>query len=195
VFPPGRYSGRDEDVPAILRVLCDRMGVSLESVRIEFDDDGDDEPNPGLPVEQRFSGSAGEYRSQDGIGVLAIRRRQLRRPVALTAALAHELAHARLLGERRIGRVRTDGEQLTDLTTIFFGVGVFTANAAFDFSQTSTRWQTSHLGYLGETLSGYALAYWANLRGERDPDWAAALDANPRSYLRQGLRFLHQGQS
>ena len=72
------------------------------------------------------------------MAVLAIRRRQLRHPVALAATLAHELAHARLLGERRIDPGRSDGEQLTDLATIFFGTGIFTANAAFDFSQTQS---------------------------------------------------------
>jgi hypothetical protein len=194
VFPPGSYTGNEGDVGAVLRRLCDRMGVPVESVAIEFDDEPDVAPDPRVPVAQRFSGAAGEYRSRDGVAVLAIRRRQLRHPVALAATLAHELAHARLLGERRIHPGRSDGEQLTDLTTIFLGAGVFTANAAFDFSRTQGGWQSSHLGYLGETLSGYALAYFALLRGELEPSWAAALDTNPRAYLRQGLRYLRQAQ-
>jgi hypothetical protein len=97
-------------------------------------------------------------------------------------------------GERRIDPGRSDDEQLTDLTTIFLGTDIFTANAAFDFSQTRSGWQSSHLGYLGETLSGYALAYFAYLRGEREPAWAAALDTNPRIYMRQGLRYLWQAE-
>jgi hypothetical protein len=194
VFPPASYSGREDDVAVVLRRLCDRMGVPIESVAIEFDDDPDVTPDPRVPVAHAFSGAAGEYHRRGGIAVLAIRRRQLRHPAALAAILAHELAHARLLGEQRIDPARSDGEQLTDLTTIFFGTGIFTANAAFDYSQTQSGWQSSHLGYLGETLSGYALAYFAYLRSERDPDWAAALDTNPRAYLRQGLRYLWQAQ-
>lgn len=193
VFPPG-YTGIEDDVGVVLRRLCDRMGVPVKSVEIEFDDDPDVVPDPGVPVAHHFSGAAGEYRRRGGTAVLAIRRRQLRHPVALAATLAHELAHARLLGERHIDPGRSDSEQLTDLTTIFFGSGIFTANAAFDFSQTQTGWQSSHLGYLGETLSGYALAYFAYLRGEREPAWAAALDTNPRAYMRQGLRYLWQPQ-
>jgi hypothetical protein len=194
MFLPGSYAGIEDDVSVVLRRLCDRMGVAIESVAIEFDDDPEVTPDPRVPVAHRFSGAAGEYRYRDGIAVLAIRRRQLRQPVALAATLAHELAHARLLGERRIDPGRSDGEQLTDLTTIFFGMGIFTANAAFDFSQTQSGWQSSHLGYLGETLSGYALAYFAFLRSERNPAWAAALDTNPRAYMRQGLRYLWQAQ-
>jgi len=194
VFTSASYTGSEDDVSVVLRRLCDRMGVPTESVAIEFDDDPDVTPDPRVPVAHRFSGAAGEYRRRGGVAVLAVRRRQLRYPVALAATLAHELAHARLLGEQRIDAARSDGEQLTDLTTIFFGTGIFTANAAFDYSQTQSGWQSSHLGYLGETLSGYALAYFAYLRSEREPDWAAALDTNPRTYMRQGLRYLWQAQ-
>jgi hypothetical protein len=194
VFALGSYAGREGDVSVVLRRLCDRIGVAVESVAIEFDDDPDVAPDPRVPVVHRFSGAAGEYRNRDGMAVVAVRRRELRHPVALAATLAHELAHARLLGERRIDPGRSDGEQLTDLTTIFFGTGIFTANAAFDFSQTQSGWQSSHLGYLGETLSGYALAYYAYLRSEREPGWAAALDTNPRTYMRQGLRYLWHTQ-
>jgi hypothetical protein len=195
VFPPGSYTGSEDDASVVLRRLSDRMGVPAESVAIEFDDDPDVTPDPRVPVVHQFSGAAGEYRRRGGMAVLAVRRRQLRHPVALAATLAHELAHARLLGEQRIEPGRSDGEQLTDLTAIFFGTGIFTANAAFDFAQTPSGWQSSHLGYLGETLSGYALAYFAYLRGEREPDWTAALDTNPRAYLRQGLRYLWQAQA
>ena len=194
LFPPGSYTGSEDDVSVVLQRLCDRMGVPIESVAIEFDDDPDVPPDPRVPVAYQFSGAAGEYRRRGGMAILAVRRRQLRHPVALAATLAHELAHARLLGEQRIDPDRGDGEQLTDLATIFFGTGIFTANAAFDFSQTQSGWQSSHLGYLGETLSGYALAYFAYLRGEREPDWAAALDTNPRAYMRQGLRYLWQAK-
>lgn len=194
VFPPGSYSGSQGDVSSVLRRLCDRMGVPMASVTIEFDDDPDVASDPRVPVVHSFSGAAGEYRYRNGKAVVAVRRRQLRQPVALAATLAHELAHARLLGERRIDPGRSDGEQLADLTTIFFGAGIFTANAAFDFSQTQSGWQSSHLGYLGETLAGYALAYFAYLRGEREPAWAAGLDTNPRAYLRQGLRYLWQAR-
>jgi hypothetical protein len=195
VFPPGSYTGREDDVGVVLRRLCERMGVPIQSVAIEFDDDPDLTPDPRAPVAHRFSGAAGEYRRRGGTAVLSIRRRQLRHPVGLAATLAHELAHARLLGEQRIDQARSDSEQLTDLTTIFFGLGIFTANAAFDLSQTQSGWQSSHLGYLGETLSGYALACYAYLRGERGPAWIAALDTNPRAYMRQGLRYLWQTQT
>jgi hypothetical protein len=69
-------------------------------------------------------------------------------------------------------------------------MGVFQANAALEFSADSTGWRSSRLGYLSEQMWGYALARYALLRGEPDPDWASYLDTNPRAYLKQSIRFL-----
>jgi hypothetical protein len=110
--------------------------------------------------------------------------------VALVATIAHELGHERLLGESRIDASRRDGEPLTDLFSVFFGFGIFSANAAFEFRSSDRSYQTSKLGYLTEAMYGYALARYAWLRGETSPAWAAHLDTNPRTYLKDGLRFL-----
>jgi hypothetical protein len=115
--------------------------------------------------------------------------------VALAATIAHEIGHVRLLGEGRVSPDRPDGEQLTDLTAVFFGFGVFSANAAFDYSRDSRGWRSSTLGYLGERLLAFGLACCAFRRGEQAPAWATALDTNPRVYLKQGLRYLERRSS
>jgi hypothetical protein len=191
MFPPASFSGRETDVDRILALVCARMDAPLKSIDIDVIGDEDDpEIWAAIPLEGRYSGEAGHYRRKGRRFILAVRRGQLRDPVALTATLAHEVAHVRLLGERRIAVDRKDQEQLTDLATVFFGLGVFTANAAFDYSQDNRGWRTKQLGYLGEQLFGYALAYVAFRRGETAPEWAKHLDTNPRSYMRKGLRFL-----
>jgi hypothetical protein len=89
---------------------------------------------------------------------------------------------------------RRDQEPLTDLLTVYLGMGIFTANAAFDFSRQAgcrvDSWQAQRLGYLTEQMYGYALACYALLRGEPHPPWARYLDTNPRVYLKQGVRYL-----
>jgi len=193
VFPPESFSGTEASLRPVLRRLCARMGVDIDAIEVDLSDDPDiPDMGPRVPIASQFSGAAGHFQWDRGVPVVALRRRQLRHPVALTATLAHELAHVRLLTERRVDPARKDHEQLTDLTTVFFGLGVFTANAAFDFSKSQYGWRTSHLGYLGEELFGYSLAYYAHLRGEKDPSWARALDTNPRVYMRKGLRYLSQ---
>ena len=121
-----------------------------------------------------------------------MRRGAAARPVALVATIAHELGHVRLLDEGRISADQRDHEPLTDLLTVYFGLGVFTANAAFDFRQGRTGWSYQRLGYLTEQMYGYALACYAHLRGETAPRWARHLDTNPRGYLKQSLRYLER---
>lgn len=196
IFPSGTYGGTEADLDVVVRRLCSRMSVPTEALQIDLSDDPEiPELDPRVPIAGQFNGAAGHFQHRGDVFILAVRRRQLRHPVALTATVAHELAHVRLLGERRINPDRSDQEQLTDLATVFFGLGIFTANAAFDYSQNQFGWQTSQLGYLGEALFGYALAYYAHLRVEGDPSWANALDTNPRVYMRKGLRFLHSSAS
>lgn len=108
------------------------------------------------------------------------------------AVLAHELGHHRLIGEGRVSRDRRDGEPLTDLLTVFFGVGRFNANAAHRFAQNARGWRRTSLGYLNQPMFGYALARYAWLRGESDPSWYRLLDTNPRGYFREGLRYLRR---
>jgi hypothetical protein len=127
----------------------------------------------------------------------------------LVAVMAHEMCHVKLLGEGRIDPDRKDQERLTDLLTVYFGFGIFSTNAAFEYEEADRRWKAHpigyldeyslnaarsgtarRLGYLDEPEFGYAMACYAWLRGEPDPAWARHLDPGPRMYLRQGLRHL-----
>ncbi len=141
------------------------------------------------------SSSAGEY-TEDGFLRAHIDERMLSDPLAPTATIAHELGHARLLGERRIDPERKDHELLTDLTTVFFGLGIFTANSARREKSWSdgieAGWSVSHLGYLDFAHYGYAFAVLAHGRGETRPGWARYLRPNVRAPFKQGQRYLRK---
>jgi hypothetical protein len=79
---------------------------------------------------------------------------------------------------------------LTDLATIFFGLGIFTANAASEFSGNAGGWQARHLGYLDQATIGYTLARFSFLRDEAGPSWARYLDTNPAAFMRRSARYL-----
>ena len=118
-------------------------------------------------------------------------------PLLLVATVAREMARDRLFGEGGIACARAVEEALADLLTVYLGLGIFTANAALEFSHIpdgefsrSSRWSASRLGLLPEPMYGYALARYAVMRGERNPPWAGFLDTNPRTYMKRGLRFL-----
>jgi hypothetical protein len=196
-FFPGEYRGTDEDVQAVLERLCEHMDIDPARVRLERGAADDDrELSAHVPVHTEWNGAAGLHSARDGRSVITVRDGQAAHPMALVATLAHELGHVLLLGDGRITAEREDHEPLTDLLTVFFGLGIFAANAAFEYSQEirgtysySTR---ARLGYLTEPMYGYGLAQYAWRRGETDPAWARYLDTNPRTFLRRSLRYLNQ---
>lgn len=192
---PGVYRGTWDDVRSVLDRLCTHMGIGPDRVELEHDA-ADDNPqlSANVPIHAQWRGAAGHHRLRDGQSVIGIRDDQAARPMALVATIAHELGHVLLLGDRRISAQQEDQEPLTDLLTVFFGLGIFTANAAFEYAREAqgaySYAHTSRLGYLTEPMYGYGLARYAWLRGETDPGWARYLDTNPRTFLKRGLRYL-----
>jgi hypothetical protein len=192
-FFPGVYRGSRDDVRAVLDRLCGHMGIDPTQVELEHDA-ADDNPelSAHVPINTQWTGAAGHHRTRLGRSIIGINDSQAARPMALVATIAHELGHVLLLGEGRISAEREDHEPLTDLLTVFFGLGIFGANAAFEYSRDAGYARTSRLGYLTEPMYGYALARYAWLRREAKPDWAVFLDTNPRTILKRGLRYLAQ---
>lgn len=150
--------------------------------------------------ESHSSGPAGLYghspteERQPRKHVIALEEEGLRFPARLAATICHELAHALLLGDGRLKRDEQDGEPLTDLLTVYFGAGIITANAAFQFSQwqsgTRQGWQASRQGYLSEQLYGYALASFSWYRGDMEAKWRQHLRENIEYYFSDAMHFL-----
>jgi hypothetical protein len=200
---PGPFSGSDADVRTVVRSVARYMGVQAD-VDVQFSEDFEDAENlmrlfPGGTGTFRSSGTAGAYThaDTDGLHVVTLDRSNVGDPARLLAVIAHELGHVRLFGERRISADRPDHEPLTDLATVYLGMGIFTANAAFNFARISGNglepaggWQSRRLGYMTEQMYGYALARYAIYRGELNPAWAKHLHTNPRVYMKQGVRYL-----
>ncbi|WP_037576342.1 hypothetical protein [Phaeacidiphilus oryzae] len=191
-FFPGPYAGSEADVRQVVARVCGYMGVAADRVEVEVEpDDGEDAMVAGLRLNRSSRSAAGHYRRQGGRAVVSVDGRLAARPTALVAVVAHELGHVLLIEERGLNPGQRDHEQLTDLLTVYFGLGVFNANAAFEFRQGGDGWSSARLGYLSEQMFGYALACYARLRGETGtPAWARHLDTNPRAYLKQGLRWM-----
>ena len=126
--------------------------------------------------------------------VVAIRSTMLKDPMSLVATVAHELGHVILLGGKLLSPKTTDHEPMTDLLTVFLGLGLFTANSAARFKQFQEDrrigWSMQSLGYLPESVFGYALARFATERGENKPEWARHLSPNVRSDFKRSKRWL-----
>jgi hypothetical protein len=109
-------------------------------------------------------------------------------------SIAHELGHVHLLGHDRISGEAEDHEPLTDLLTVYFGLGVLTANSVireqYWHEGYSSGWKMGRQGYLTMPIYGYALARFARLRGEDGEEWSRELRPDVRSAFKQSMRFL-----
>jgi hypothetical protein len=88
-----------------------------------------------------------------------------------------------------------DNELLTDLTVVFFGLGVFLANTPRNWDSQYKKWPGTNLNkpeYMTRPMFGYALAHLAWFRGEEKPGWAKYLHWNARPDFKESLRFLFQ---
>ena len=115
------------------------------------------------------------YKKQKGKYSIRIEAAQASKAEGLVAAIAHELGHVILIGENRLDRARADHEEMADLLTVFYGIGVFTANSAVALAEArNTKYEGGpHLrdGYMTEEMYGYALALFVHARGESKPKW------------------------
>ena len=71
-----------------------------------------------------------------------------------------------------------DNELLTDLTVVFFGLGIFLANTPRNWDSQYKKWPSTNLNkpeYMTPPMFGYALAHLAWFRGEEKPIWAKHL--------------------
>jgi hypothetical protein len=198
-FFPDRYTPTGEGLGKLIARVCGYMDVDF--ARLDFhiysNDDHEEVGKHFSSWEGKSSGAAGLYYGADGESEkfqIAIAKKKLREPVGLVATIAHELCHVILLGGGRISREEKDHEQLTDLLTVFLGMGIFTANAAFQFGQWSSAtqqgWQHSRLGYLSQSTFGYALAACAWMRRDEKAPWAPLLSANVRDMFKKTLKYL-----
>jgi hypothetical protein len=199
-FFPDFYAGREEDVQSLLNRVCSYMDVDPACLKLKFYAEKKRELSHTRLLAQEFSQNEplgffenGKRKFTIGIGTW-----QLNDPMCLVATIAHELGHVILLGENRVSPDEEDHESLTDLLTVFLGLGIFSANASFSFVQWtdtfSQGWKTETRGYLTEEIFGYALALFAFIRDEKNPSWRKYLTTNIESYFKNSLKYIEANQ-
>lgn len=194
-FFPDRFSTEEYDIRVLFKTVCEYMETDSRRFKLCFYEDEFDQLRRKLPFhEGSHKDAAGFYSESADKYIIGL---QIQDPVNqenLIATMAHEIAHGKLLGERRICADDENHEYLADMLTVFFGMGIFNANSAFNFSQFTSSltqgWQASRQGYLTEEMFGYALAMFAYVRGETSPSWTQHLKTNVRHYFKGSLKYL-----
>jgi hypothetical protein len=202
---PEPYDKTPQAVERLFCRVCAYMRVDRSSVELEVFQDETEELRQIVPHWRSTptTHAAGLYvhaHEEDKVDqeqrrmVVAIRSTLLKDPMSLVATIAHELGHVILLGGQLMSPKTEDHEPMTDLLTVFLGLGIFNANCAARFAQYQEDrrigWSMRRLGYLSEEVFGYALARFALERGENKPQWARHLSTNVRSYFKTSKGWL-----
>ena len=192
-FFPDDYDFSEDAARVLLRRVSGFMGVPFERLVLRITHDS---KKVWLVnhAGQYIPHAAGTF--QGGYGstyVITVERDELARPHDLIATFAHELAHARLLGEGRLNARTFDNELVTDLTALALGFGIFLANSPRNWDSQNSYWPGSSLSrpeYMTPPLFGYALAHLAWFDGQQKPGWERYLAPASKADFRQAVRFL-----
>ncbi|MGL6074438.1 MAG: SMI1/KNR4 family protein [Fimbriiglobus sp.] len=192
-FFPDTFRGTEEDVRRMLDRVCGYMDIDPKTIVMSLYS-AEDGPFPGQPhlYSWEWQGSVGMYEPEEDQFRLWFEIEQIRDPLNLVATMAHELGHVHLLGHGRVSRDEKDHELLTDLITVYFGLGLFTANSVLRERESKITLGTfvHSYGYLTMPTFGYALAKFARLRGEDKPKWVRELRPDVRLAFHQAKKFL-----
>ncbi len=194
-FFPLKFDGSKQIALQILNIVSTKMNIDPNKILLEFYNEQlleiKSDTGFSLFTQQYEDGkySSGLYGGEDTTGkfLIALETSQLSEPEKLIATLAHELAHIKILGE---GRLKENDEYLTDLTTVFFGFGIFNANASFKFYSGYDKWSYSKQGYLTQQEWGYALALYSYIRYEETPAWLQYITPNIQSDFKKSYSYI-----
>ena len=190
-FPEG-YSPTLPSVDRLARRLMQYAGLGDLDVALEpFEaDDADDRHT--LAYYQGI---------EKGVATFGLNVGQVANLEPIAGVLAHEVAHAFRQRRRLSVDDPEEEELLTDLTTVYLGFGVLTANARWLFrsggeqqgAYAVTAWITTAAGYLPPQAFSFALAAQLVARDPAPREWKrvlAALETNQRAFAETALETL-----
>lgn len=107
------------------------------------------------------------------------------------AVIEYKLCNVKLLGELNLD---FNDELLTDLTTVFFGLGIFNANDSFRFYQNTNNWGHQSTGYLTSNEWSYSLALFTYSQGNMNPEWKVYLNKTIRKDMERCLSWIEKNE-
>jgi hypothetical protein len=193
-FFPDAYDGSEPTVRTLFDRVCGYMGVKSDQVEISL-------YSERVPIQEGniVPGTGGLYEEGEGHYRIWLNEANLDDPGGLVATMAHEVGHILLLGEGRVSAEEGDHEPLTDLLTVFLGLGIITANSVVHESSWTaggwSGWTVGRRGYMTMPMYGYALALFVRERSEEDPTWAKLLRPDVRHAFYQGVKWLEDAEN
>src|SRR5262249_15016839 len=126
--------------------------------------------------------------------LIGIEKAELRDPLGLLSTMARHLSHIHLFARGRLPREVPDGKAVSDLLTVYLGLGVVTANAVVRERTTTetmgSRGQIERRGERGMPTYASALPRFALSRGDGGRRGSRELRLDVRSSSRGARRYL-----
>lgn len=192
-FLPLVYECTEHGIQGLMRRIASFMDVDPTTLRLGFYEDGT--PQFEGVINSR---SAGLYTQSGDTFNIWLEVNSLDDPASVIATLAHEIGHVILLGHNRISPDEPDHERLTDLLTVYMGLGIFPANSVVHESHWRqgqwSGWSVGKRGYLSMDMYGYAMALYALARKDPYPRWAVHLRPDVRAALKRAVRYIESTQ-
>lgn len=195
---PIRYDGSQESLIPTLEIVAGQMEIDMNEISIHIYEQTIQEVtgNYGNTIwtevdkssEEKLSSGLYLGKNEQGKFEILIEKKNLTDPEGLVATLAHEFSHIKILGEKRLD---FNDENLTDLTPVVFGLGIFNANSSFKEYKSFNGYGHSSIGYLKQKEWGYALALYSFFREEQNPDWSKFLTPNIESDFKKSMAFIY----
>lgn len=181
---PIDYDGSDEALVELFLIVCRYLEIDPYKVNIrKFRDETRVLLESGVRL-NFGSYSIGRY--EPGFKPTVYVEESIVKTLDLViAVLAHELSHHLLIHSGLSSVFSPDDEALTDLTAIFFGMGVFIVNRAGRLPLLS-----GDKRYMSRTVAAYALAHHAWARDEKIPEWLKYIRGEARSWCKTSIKFL-----
>ncbi len=195
---PFAFDGSEKPVWKALEIVCKQLELDPTQIHLDFYSEGAREINAGVQSfylqgeeTEKFAGGLYWGKAEDGKYHIWINNNLLKSPEGLVATLAHELAHARLLGGKKLhAKYDRDHELLTEIFCVFSGFGIFNAGQAFQINKGYDGWSYQYAGYLKQQSWGYLLALYAFMRNEKDPGWIKFLPSSLKNDFKASIYLL-----
>ncbi|MFC0878962.1 hypothetical protein ACE01N_20375 [Saccharicrinis sp. FJH2] len=192
---PIKFNATEDCAKELIDFVASKMQINRDLIDVGFYNQSQMELGGNFITQQyeKDKYSSGQYwgKSKKGKYQISLEKSQLNNPLALIATVAHELAHIKLLGEKRI---KENDEYLTDLIPIIFGFGIFNANSIFQYQQNSYGWRANSQGYLNERMYGFALAKFALYRCDYESDWSKYLTPTVKEEFEKSMLYIKENE-
>ena len=192
-FLPPCYECTEDGIYDLMCRVASYMNVDPATLNLRFYEDNT----------PQFEGvinnsTAGLYTETDEQFDIWLEVGSLDDPGNVIGTLSHEIGHVILLGHNRISPDEPDHEELTDLLTVYMGLGIFRANSVVHESNWRaghwSGWSVGKRGYLSMDMYGYAMALYTLARDDPSPLWSGHLRPDVRAALKRGVRYIESTQ-